>query len=226
MGPFCTIEPGAVIGDRTVLVASCYVGHSCEIGSDCRLYSNVSVREYVKIGNRVILQNGAVIGADGFGYTKESGHYKKIPQVGIVVLGDDVEIGANTTVDRARFGETRIGNGTKLDNLIQIGHNVTVGEDVVMASQVGISGSCHVGSRVQLGGQVGLAGHLKVGDDSVVAAQSGVSKDVPPASYMFGTPAMPALAAKKMHAHMMRMPELKAKIVELEARLKAVETTS
>jgi len=226
VGPFCTIEAGAVIGDRTVLVASCYVGHSCTVGSDCLFHANVSVREHVTIGNRVILQNGAVIGSDGFGYVKEAGHYKKIPQVGIVVLGDDVEIGANTTVDRARFGETRVGNGTKLDNLIQIAHNVTVGTDTVMASQVGISGSTHVGSRVQVGGQVGMAGHIKVGDDAVIAAQSGLSKDVPPASYMFGTPAMPALAAKKMHAHMMRMPELKQTIAMLEARVKDLEKKS
>lgn len=224
VGPFCTIEPGAVIGDRTVLIAACYVGHSCEIGTDCRFYPNVSVREYVKIGNRVILQNGAVIGSDGFGYVKEGGHYTKIPQIGIVVLGDDVEIGANTTIDRARFGETRIGNGTKLDNLIQIAHNVTVGADTVMAAQCGISGSSHIGSRVQLGGQVGIAGHLKIGDDSVVAAQSGITKEVPPACYVLGTPAMPALAAKKMHAHLMRLPEVKERLAELEARLKALET--
>lgn len=223
VGPQCVIEAGAVIGDGTVLVAQCYVGHSCEVGENCLFYPHVTLREYTRVGNRVILQPGAVIGSDGFGYVKEAGHWKKIPQVGVVVLGDDVEIGANTTIDRARFGETRIGNGTKLDNLIQIAHNVTVGEDTAMAAQVGISGSAHVGSRVQLGGQVGVAGHLKIGDDTAVMAQAGVSKDVPPASIMFGSPAAPALEAKKLHAHLMRLPEMKKKIAELEARLKAVE---
>lgn len=223
VGPHCVVEAGAVIGDRTVLVAQCYVGQACEVGSDCLFHPHASLREYTRVGNRVILHNGAVIGSDGFGYVKEAGHWKKVPQVGIVVLGDDVEIGANTTIDRARFGETRIGNGVKLDNLIQIAHNVTVGEDTAMAAQVGVSGSAHVGRRVQLGGQVGVAGHLSIGDDSIVMAQSGVSKDIPAAAIMFGTPAVPALEAKKLHAHTMRLPELKRKVADLEARLKALE---
>lgn len=223
VGPHCVIEAGAVIGNGTVLVAQCYVGHCCEVGENCLFYPHASVREYCRVGNRVILQPGAVIGSDGFGYVKEAGHWKKIPQVGVVVLGDDVEIGANTTIDRARFGETRIGNGAKLDNLIQIAHNVTVGEDTAMAAQVGISGSTHVGNRVQLGGQVGVAGHLHIGDNAVVMAQAGVSKDIPPASIMFGTPAVPALEAKKAHAHIMRLPELKKKLAEIDTRLKVVE---
>ncbi len=223
IGPQCVVESGAVLGDGTVLVAQCYVGPFCEIGRNCLFYPHASLREYTRVGDRVILHNGAVIGSDGFGYVKEAGHWKKVPQVGIVVLGDDVEIGANTTIDRARFGETRIANGVKLDNLIQIAHNVTVGEDTAMASQVGVSGSAHIGSRVQLGGQVGVAGHLHIGDDAVVMAQSGVSKDVRPASMMFGTPAIPALEAKKLHAHTMRLPDLKRKIAEMEARLKAME---
>ena len=226
VGPHCVVEPGAAIGDGTVLVAQCYVGHSCEVGQNCLFHPHVTLREYTRVGNRVVLQNGAVIGSDGFGYVKDAGHWRKIPQVGIVVLGDDVEIGANTTIDRARFGETRIGNGTKLDNLIQIAHNVTVGEDTAMAAQVGVSGSSHIGSRVQIGGQVGVAGHIHVGDDSVLMAQSGVSKDIPPASVMFGSPAMPAREAKKLHAHLARLPELKKKIAELEARIKAMEEKS
>lgn len=226
VGPHCVIEPGAVIGDNTVLVAQCYVGHYCEIGQNCLFYPQVTLREYTRVGNRVILHNGAVIGSDGFGYVKESGHWKKIPQVGVVVLGDDVEIGANTAIDRARFGETRIGNGTKLDNLIQIAHNVTIGNDTAMAAQVGISGSAHIGSRVQVGGQVGIAGHIAVGDDTVIMAQSGVSKEVPPASVYFGSPAMPALEAKKLHAHLARLPELKKKITELEAKLSRLEKNS
>lgn len=223
IGPHCVVESGAVIGDRTVLVALCYVGTGCELGTDCLLYPQSSLREYSRLGNRVILHNGAVVGSDGFGYVKEAGHWKKVPQVGIVVLGDDVEIGANTTIDRARFGETRIGNGAKLDNLIQIAHNVSVGEDTAMAAQVGVSGSSHIGARVQMGGQVGMAGHLKVGNDAVVMAQSGVTKDIPAAAVVFGTPAIPALEAKKMHAHMMRMPDLKRKVAELEAKIKVLE---
>lgn len=226
VGPHCVIEPGAVIGDGTVLVAQCYVGHFCEVGKNCLFYPHATLREYTKVGDRVILHNGAVIGSDGFGYVKDNGHWKKVPQVGVVILGDDVEIGANTTIDRARFGETRIGNGVKLDNLIQIAHNVTVGEDTAMASQVGVSGSSHVGCRVQLGGQVGVAGHLHIGDDAMVMAQSGVSKDVPAKAIMFGTPAVPALEAKKTHAHMMRLPEFKKKVSDIESRVKALEEKS
>lgn len=223
IGPHCVIESGAVIGAGTVLVAQCYIGHFCEIGKNGLLYPQVSLREYCKVGERVILHNGAVIGSDGFGYVKDGTHWKKIPQVGIVVLGDDVEIGANTTIDRARFGETRVGNGTKLDNLIQVAHNVTIGEDTAIAAQVGMAGSCHIGSRVQLGGQVGVAGHIEIGDDVMVMAQSGLSKDVPPSSILLGSPAMPVREAKKLHAHAMRLPELKQKVAELEARMNTME---
>ncbi|MEI6167866.1 MAG: UDP-3-O-(3-hydroxymyristoyl)glucosamine N-acyltransferase [bacterium] len=223
IGPLCVIEPGAVIGEGTVLVAQCYIGHFCEIGPKCLLYPQVTIREYCKVGARGILHNGAVIGSDGFGYVKEAGHWKKIPQVGIVVLGDDVEIGANTTIDRARFGETRVGNGTKLDNLVQVAHNVTIGEDTAMAAQVGIAGSTHIGDRVQLGGQVGVAGHIAIGSDCIVMAQAGLSKDAPPGSILFGSPAMPAREAKKLHAHTMRLPELKEKLVALESRIKRIE---
>jgi len=226
IGPHCVIESGAVIGDGTVLVAQCYIGHFVEVGQKGLLYPHASVREYCKLGERVILHNGAVIGSDGFGYVKDASHWKKIPQVGIVVLGNDVEIGANTTIDRARFGETRIGNGTKLDNLIQVAHNVTIGEDTAMAAQVGMAGSCHIGNRVQLGGQVGVAGHIEIGDDTIAMAQSGISKDVPPASILLGSPAMPVREAKKLHAHSMRLPELKQKVAELEKRIKMVEEKS
>lgn len=226
IGPHCVIESGAVIGGRTVLVAQCYIGHFCEVGKDGLFYPHVTLREYCKVGDRVILHNGAVIGSDGFGYVKEAGHWKKIPQVGIVVLGNDVEIGANTAIDRARFGETRIGNGTKLDNLIQVAHNVTIGEDAAVAAQVGMAGSCHIGNRVQLGGQVGVAGHIEVGDDTAVMAQSGISKDVPPGSILLGSPAMTVREAKKLHAHAMRLPELKEKVSELDARIKVIEGKS
>jgi UDP-3-O-[3-hydroxymyristoyl] glucosamine N-acyltransferase len=223
IGPYCVIEPGAAVGDRTALGASCYVGHEAVIGDDCRLYPHVTVREYCRIGCRAIVHNGAVIGSDGFGYAKEGARWKKIPQVGIVVLGDDVEIGANTTIDRARFGETRIGNGVKIDNLVQVAHNVIIGDDTAIAAQVGIAGSTRVGARVQLGGQAGVAGHISVGDDSVAGGQAGVTKDVPPATFVSGYPAMPHNEARKMHASLMRLPELKKKVADMETRLKALE---
>ncbi|MEI6148143.1 MAG: UDP-3-O-(3-hydroxymyristoyl)glucosamine N-acyltransferase [bacterium] len=223
VGPHCVIESGVKVGDRSVLVAGCYIGRDCLVGEECLFYPHVTIREYTQVGNRVILHNGAVIGSDGFGYVREAGHWKKVPQVGIVVLGDDVEIGANTTVDRARFGETRIGNGVKIDNLVQVAHNVTIGEDAAIAAQVGISGSSHIGARVQMGGQAGVAGHLYVGNDSVVGGQAGVLKDVPPAIFVSGYPAMPHDAARKAHAHMMRIPELKKKVAGIEQRLEALE---
>jgi UDP-3-O-[3-hydroxymyristoyl] glucosamine N-acyltransferase len=223
IGPYCVIASGARLGARSVLVAGCYIGQECVVGDDCLFYPQVTLREYVRVGNRVILHNGAVIGSDGFGYLKEAGHWKKVPQVGVVVLGDDVEIGANTTIDRARFGETRIGNGVKIDNLVQVAHNVTIGDDAAIAAQVGISGSSHIGERVQLAGQAGIAGHLNVGHDSVVGGQAGVLKDVPPAIFVSGYPAMPHDEARKAHAHMMRIPELKKKVSGIEQRLEALE---
>lgn len=226
IGPHCVIEPGVRIGDRTVLVAGCYVGHDCEVGTDCRFYPLVSLREYTQVGNRVIVHNGAVVGSDGFGYVKEAGHWKKVPQVGVVEIGDDVEIGANTTIDRARFGVTRIGNGVKIDNLVQVAHNVTIGADTAIAAQVGIAGSSHIGCRVQMGGQAGVGGHLHIGDDSVVGGQAGVLKDVPAATFVSGYPAMPHDEARKAHAHMMRIPELKKRVGEIDQRLKALEEQS
>jgi UDP-3-O-[3-hydroxymyristoyl] glucosamine N-acyltransferase len=217
VGPCCVIEPGAVIGDRSVLVAGCYIGHAAVIGSDCRLYAHVSVRERCVLGARVTLHDGAVVGSDGFGYTPDKqGVWQKVMQLGIVEIGDDVEIGANATIDRARFGKTRIGNGVKIDNLVQIAHNVQIDEHSVMASQVGISGSTCIGRHVQLGGQAGLAGHLHVGDGAVVGAQAGVTKDVEAGSFVSGYPAMDHRKATRVHAHLMRLPELKERVRELE----------
>ncbi len=223
IGPACVIQPGAAIGARTVLVAGCYVGHGARIGADCVLHAHVSVREGCIVGARVIIHDGGVIGSDGFGYAPQGEAWAKIPQVGIVEIGDDVEIGANTTVDRARFGSTVIARGTKLDNLVQVAHNVRIGEHTAIASQAGISGSTHIGRCVQLGGQAGLAGHLEVGDRAMVGAQAGVTKNVPAGAYVTGYPAMPHQEAAKAHAHLMRIPALKAKIAGLEARIKALE---
>ncbi len=223
VGPYCVIEPGARLGERTVLVAQCYIGHDAYVGADARLYPFVTVRERVRIGDRVIVHSGAVLGSDGFGYASVKGEWRKIPQIGTVEVGDDVEIGANVTVDRARFGKTVIARGAKIDNLVQIAHNVQVGEHTAMAAQVGISGSTRIGHHVQLGGQAGLAGHLSVGDNAVVGAQAGVTKDVPPGTFVSGYPAMEHRRATKLHAHVARLPELKQRLTALEGRLAALE---
>jgi UDP-3-O-[3-hydroxymyristoyl] glucosamine N-acyltransferase len=223
VGPCCVIEPGVVIGARCAIGAGCYIGHGCRIGDDCRFHAHVSLREHVKVGNRCIIHNGAVVGSDGFGYYKQGDAWVKIPQVGVVEIGDDVEIGANTTIDRARFGRTVIGNGVKLDNLVQIAHNARVGENTAMAAQTGISGSTVIGKRVQMGGQSGAAGHITIGDDAVVLGKSGVTKDIPAGAKVIGFPAAQHEKAARLHAHVARLPELKARVAELESRILELE---
>jgi UDP-3-O-[3-hydroxymyristoyl] glucosamine N-acyltransferase len=212
--PHAVIEDRAVIGDRTVIGAGNYVGHESRIGADCRFYANVSLRERTIVGDRVILHSGVVLGADGFGYEAVDGVHKKIPQVGNVEIGDDVEIGANSAIDRGRFGRTRIGKGTKIDNLVQIGHNCVVGEHCIICGLVGIAGSTIIGNHVTLAGQVGIAGHLTIGDKSIIMAQAGVTKDVPAGSIMLGAPAVPHREFKRMNAAMQRLPEILAKLHE------------
>ncbi|MDA0578728.1 MAG: UDP-3-O-(3-hydroxymyristoyl)glucosamine N-acyltransferase [Verrucomicrobia bacterium] len=224
LGPYCVIEPGAVIGARTVIGAHVYVGHETRVGEDCRLYPLVSIRERVTIGNRVILHNGAVIGSDGFGYVPENGQWTKIPQLGTVIIGDDVEIGAGTTVDRARFGKTVISRGVKIDNLVQVAHNVQIGEHSALAAQVGIAGSAVIGAHVQLGGQAGVAGHLTVHDKVIAGGRAGITKGIPAGTYVMGMPAMPADKYAGIHAHTMRLPELKKRVQELEKRIQALES--
>ncbi|MBU4200421.1 MAG: UDP-3-O-(3-hydroxymyristoyl)glucosamine N-acyltransferase [Verrucomicrobia bacterium] len=223
IGPHCVVESGAIIGNRCVLVAACYIGHGTVIGDDCKFYPHVTLREYAQIGNRVIIHNGAVIGSDGFGYVQEGAVRKKIPQIGIVAIGDDVEIGANVTIDRARFGQTRIGNGVKIDNLVQIAHNVIIGDNAVVVAQVGISGSTCVGERTILAGQVGIAGHLVIGSDVIAGAQAGISKDIPSGTFVLGSPAYPYDKATKIFAHTARLPELKAKVAAMEERIAKLE---
>ena len=224
VGPHCVLEPGVKVGDRTILYAGCYLGHGVTIGSDTKLYPHVTVREYCQIGNRNIIHNGTVIGSDGFGYNvDEKGVRTKIPQIGIVVIGDDVEIGANVTVDRARFGKTRIGNGVKIDNLVQIAHNVVIGDHAVIVAQVGIAGSAEIGAHAVIAGQAGVAGHIVVGEWAVVGGQAAVTKDVPSKTFVSGYPAMPHEKATRIHAHVMRLPELKERVAELEKRLQALE---
>lgn len=223
IGPYCVIEPDAAIGDSCIIYAHCYIGHGAKIGNDCKFYPQVTIREYTRIGNRVIIHNGAGIGSDGFGYVKDGATHKKIPQIGIVVIGNDVEIGANVTIDRARFGQTRIGNGVKMDNLIHIAHNVTIGDNCVIIAQVGISGSTAIGDRTILAGQVGVTGHLVIGSDVIAGAQCGITKDIPSGAFILGSPAISHEKFLKTHAHLMRLPELKEKIILLEDRLSKLE---
>lgn len=223
IGPSCVIEPDVSIGDRCVICAGCYVGHGALIGPDSKLHPHVTLREYSRIGSRAIIHNGTVIGSDGFGYVQEGDTRKKIPQIGIVVIGDDVEIGANVTIDRARFGQTRIGNGVKIDNLVQIAHNVTIGDNCVIVAQAGISGSTAIGPRSILAGQVGIVGHLEIGSDVIIGAQAGVSKDVPPGTFVLGSPAIAHERFLKINAHIMRLPELKDKVTLMEERLAKLE---
>jgi UDP-3-O-[3-hydroxymyristoyl] glucosamine N-acyltransferase len=217
--PHAVIEDGAVIGDRTIIGAGSYIGHGCVLGADCRLYAHVTLREYTVLGQRVILHSGVVLGADGFGYEPVQGKHQKIPQVGTVEIGDDVEIGANTAIDRARFGKTRVGRGTKIDNLVQIGHNCVIGEDCIICGGCGLAGSSILGNHVTLAGQVGVAGHLTIGDGAIVMAQSGVTKDVAPGAFVWGTPALPHTEAKRVTAAIHRLPETTAKLRAIEKLL-------
>ncbi len=213
------VESGAVIGANTVLCANVFVGREARVGEDCLVYSNASVRERVTIGNRVIIHCGAVIGSDGFGYELVQGRHQKIPQIGTVQIDDDVEIGANTTIDRARFGRTWIQEGTKIDNLVQIAHNVVIGRHCIIVSQVGISGSTRLGDYATLGGQVGVAGHLEIGARAMVGAQSGISKNVPAGEMWNGTPATTLKESHESMARVRRLEKLTERVKRLEDAL-------
>jgi len=220
IGPFVAIGEGTSVGDGTVIHPNVTIGSGARIGADCVIHSNVSIRERVTIGNRVVLQNGAVIGADGYGFVRRGdGTHEKIPQVATVVIEDDVELGANTTVDRPAVGETRIRAGTKIDNLVQIGHGVTVGRNVLMAAQVGIAGSTRIGDDVTFGGQVGVGGHLTIGRGAVAVGQSGVTNSLDAGEMVAGYPAIDAREWRKASVVFRRLPELKRRIEQLEARL-------
>jgi UDP-3-O-[3-hydroxymyristoyl] glucosamine N-acyltransferase len=217
--PHVVIEAEAEIGDATVIGAGTYIGHATKIGESCFIYPNVTIRERTKIGARVIIHGGAVIGADGFGFEFKDGRQRKIPQLGIVQVDDDVEIGANTTIDRARFGRTWIQQGVKIDNLVQIAHNVVVGKHSVIAAQAGISGSARLGERATLAGQAGIVGHVTIGAGAIIAAQSGVSKNVPAGEIWFGYPATPIEETKRQVAWIHRLGKLFERVKALEKKL-------
>jgi len=217
--PHAVIEAGVTIGDDTIIGAGSYVGHETIIGSSCLIYPRVTIRERSRIGSRVIIHSGAVIGADGFGFEMVDGRQQKIQQLGIVQIDDDVEIGANTTIDRARFGRTWIQQGVKIDNLVQIAHNVVIGKDSVIVAQTGISGSTRVGQRVMMGGQVGIVGHLEIGDGTAIGAQSGISKSTQGGAW-FGSPAVPLAEAKQQIAWVHRLGKLFARVKEIEKKLR------
>ena len=220
VGPFVAIGEGARIGDRTVIYPNVTIGAGVTVGSDCIIHSNVAVRERCTLGDRVILQNGVVVGGDGYGFVRRGdGTHEKIPQVAVVVIENDVELGANTTVDRPAVGETRIKAGTKIDNLVQIGHGVTVGRNVLMAAQVGIAGSTDVEDDVVFGGQVGVGGHLTIGRGAIAVGQSGVTNSLDPGAFVAGYPAIENREWRKASVLFRRLPEMKRRIEQLEARI-------
>ena len=224
IGAFVSIGERAQIGPRTVVRPHVAIGDDARIGADCVIHARVSIRERVAIGNRVVIQDGAVIGSDGFGFaTGPDGVHHKIPQAGGVVIEDDVEIGANTTIDRPAVGETRIGAGTKIDNLVQVAHGVQIGRGVLLAAQVGIAGSTRLGDKVTLAGQVGVAGHVTIGTGVVATAQTGIPNSVEPGAFVSGYPAIANRDWLKSSAVFRKLPELKKAVADLQRRLEEIE---
>lgn len=223
IGAYVVIEDKVSLGNKTIIYAGCYIGHHTIIGKETLIYPNVSIRERVSIGDRVIIHSGTVVGSDGFGFATVKGIHQKIPQIGIVEIQDDVEIGANVTIDRARFDKTVIGKGTKIDNLVQIAHNVMIGENSIIVAQAGISGSTVIGKGVVLAGQAGLVGHINVGDGAIVMAQAGVTKSVPANTKVSGYPARPHDTAKEINALLHNLPRLYKKVDELKNKIQDLE---
>jgi UDP-3-O-[3-hydroxymyristoyl] glucosamine N-acyltransferase len=221
--PFVCIGDRCSIGDRVTLYPGVSVAEDSSIGEDSILYSNVSVYSGTIIGKRVTLHSGTVVGSDGFGYVKEGKRNVKIPQVGIVEIEDDVEIGANTTVDRATLGKTIIRRGVKIDNLVMVAHNVVIGEDSIIVAQVGISGSSKIGSNVTLAGQVGVVGHVEIGENAMVGAQAGVTHDLPGNQGYVGSPALPHREFLRAITVFPRLPEMRKTLLDLEKRIKKME---
>lgn len=223
VGPFVTIAQGAVIGAEVKLHPGCYIGENCRVGAGCRLHPNVVLVQDVVLGERCLLHSGVVLGADGFGFQWTGERQYKIPQVGRVVLGDDVEIGANSCIDRATCGDTIIGHGVKIDNLVQIGHNVTVGDHTVVASLVGVSGSSRIGRRVTVAGQVGISDHISVGDNVVLGGMSGVISDISEPGAYQGFPAMPIGQAMRVLASQPKLPDILSRLRALEREIEQLK---
>lgn len=218
LGAHVVIDKGAIVGDNTKISHGCVIGEKVRIGSDCRIYPNVTVYHECRIGNRVTIHSSTVVGSDGFGFApKPDGTYEKIPQIGIVVIEDEVEIGSNCSIDRATMGETIICRGAKLDNLIQIAHNVVIGENTVIAAQAGISGSTKIGKNVMIGGQAGFVGHIEIADRSIIMAQAGVSRSfTAPGKVYSDYPAMEHSRALRMEASLRSLPELMREFTDLK----------
>ena len=223
IGPHCTIGERVKIGANVVLQAGNFIGDDSVIGDETNLFSNVTIYPRTQIGKRVRIHAGAVIGSDGFGYVFDSGFHRKVPQVGNVVVGDDVEIGSNTSVDRGALGSTVIGKGTKIDNLVQVGHNVELGDYCILCAQVGIAGSAKLGKYTVLAGQVGIAGHLKIGNQVTIGSKSGVMHNIPDGEKWLGIPAQPDKQAKRIMIAMQRLPDLFKKIAAWEKKLGGTE---
>ncbi|MFH1678807.1 MAG: UDP-3-O-(3-hydroxymyristoyl)glucosamine N-acyltransferase [Candidatus Omnitrophota bacterium] len=226
IGACTVVEDNAVIGDNTVIYPGCYIGRGSRIGSNTLIYANVSIRESITVGNRVVIQSGSVIGSDGFGFITQDGRHQRIPQIGTVVIEDDVEIGANVTIDRARFDKTIIGKGVKIDNLVHIAHNVVIGQNSIIIAQVGISGSTVIGNNVTLAGQAGIAGHISIGDNTTVAGKAGVTKSVPPNTVVSGYPARPHSIARRINAYIQNLPSLYKRVDEIKERLNKKDNNS
>ncbi|MFA6029938.1 MAG: UDP-3-O-(3-hydroxymyristoyl)glucosamine N-acyltransferase [Elusimicrobiota bacterium] len=220
VGPFATIGARTIIGERSSIGAHCAIGYNVRIGKDCVVHPNVVIYDFCELKDRVELHSGTVVGSDGYGYWTDpkTGEHRKIPQIGRVVLEDDVEVGSNVSLDRATTGETRIGAGTKIDNLVQVGHNVRMGRSCLIVSQAGIAGSTALGNGVVLAGQAGVAGHLTIGDGVVVTAQTGVMNDVEPKTILFGSPARPHREAMKLQAIFSKLPEMYQAFKELRRK--------
>ncbi len=223
VGAHTVIEDGAMVAEGCVIYAGCYVGHETHLGKNCLIYPQVVLREKVSLGERVIIHSGTVIGSDGFGYVTVDGKHMKIPQVGTVLIENDVEIGANVTIDRARFDRTIIGEGTKIDNLVQIAHNVIIGKHCLVVAQSGIAGSTKLGDHVILAAQTGLVGHIEIGNGAVVGAQSGVSHSIKAGEQVFGYPAYPIKDALRNNAHIQRLDKYVETIKDLKKRIEELE---
>ncbi len=225
IGAFVAVGEGVRIGARTVIHPHAVIARHARIGDDCVIHAHVSIRERVHLGHRVVVQNGAVIGSDGFGFARTpAGTHQKIPQIGGVIVDDDVEIGANVTIDRPAVGRTRIGAGSKIDNLVQVAHGVTLGRNVILAAQVGIAGSTTLEDDVTLAGQVGVAGHLTIGKGAIASAQTGIPNSISPGAFVSGYPAIDNRAWLKSAAIFRRLPEMRKALADLQTRLAALES--